>query len=230
MIRQVLAASNLKLTGKMIAQFEKYAALLIEWNKKMNLTAITEPRQIAIKHFLDSLSLLSAYDVPQAAKVIDVGTGAGFPGVPLKIARPDIELTLLDSLQKRLVFLDVLTDQLELKVALVHCRAEDGARKDLFREKFDVAVSRAVAPLNILLEYCLPFVKVGGVFVALKGSRAQEEIDAAKNALQVLNGEIVKVENFKLAEEERNVIVIRKTEEVDFLYPRSSAKIKRKPL
>ncbi len=230
MIRQILATSNLNLTDNMIAQFEHYAELLIEWNEKMNLTAITEPRQIAIKHFLDSLSLLSAYDVPQAAKVIDVGTGAGFPGVPLKIVRPDIELTLLDSLQKRLDFLDVLTDQLELKVALVHCRAEDGARKNLFREKFDVAVSRAVAPLTVLLEYCLPFVKVGGFFVALKGSRAQEEINVAKNALQVLKGEIVKVENFKLEEEERNIIVIRKTEEVDFLYPRSSAKIKRKPL
>lgn len=230
MFRQILAASNLILTDKMIDQFEEYAVLLIDWNKKMNLTAITEPRQIAIKHFLDSLSLFSAYEVPQAAKVIDVGTGAGFPGVPIKIARPDVELTLLDSLQKRLAFLDVLTDQFELKVALVHSRAEDGARKDLFREKFDVAVSRAVAPLNVLLEYCLPFVKVGGVFVALKGSRAQEEIYTAKNALQVLNGEIVKVENFKLDEEERNIIVIKKTEAVDFLYPRSSAKIKRKPL
>ncbi len=230
MIRQLLAASSLSLTDKMIDQFEEYAALLIDWNKKLNLTAITEPRQIAIKHFLDSLSLFSVYDVPQAAKVIDVGTGAGFPGVPLKIARPDIELTLLDSLQKRLFFLDALKDQLELKFELVHCRAEDGARKDLFREKFDVAVSRAVAPLNVLLEYCLPFVKVGGVFVALKGSRAQEEINAAKNALQVLKGEVVKVKNFKLDEEERNIIVIRKTEAVDFLYPRSSAKIKRKPL
>ena len=230
MIRQVLAASNLNLTDKMMDQFEEYAALLIDWNKKMNLTAITEPRQIAIKHFLDSLSLFSVYDVPQAAKVIDVGTGAGFPGVPLKIARPDIELTLLDSLQKRLFFLAALTIQIGLEVSLVHSRAEDGARKTLFREKFDVAVSRAVAPLNVLLEYCLPFVKVGGVFVALKGSRAQEEIYTAKNALQVLKAELVKVKNFKLDEEERNIIVIRKTEAVDFLYPRSSAKIKRKPL
>ena len=230
MIKQVLTASNLGLTNQMITQFEEYAELLIDWNKKMNLTAITEPRQIAIKHFLDSLSLFSVYDVPQAAKVIDVGTGAGFPGVPLKIARPDIELTLLDSLQKRLFFLDALTIQIGLEVSLVHSRAEDGARKNLFREKFDVAVSRAVAHLNVLLEYCLPFVKVGGVFVALKGSRAQEEIYTAKNALQVLKAELVKVKNFKLDEEERNIIVIRKTEVVDFLYPRSSAKIKRKPL
>ena len=230
MIRKVFTASNLRLTDRMIAQFEDYAALLIDWNEKVNLTAITEPRQIAIKHFLDSLSLLSAYDVPQAAKVIDVGTGAGFPGVPLKIARPDIELTLLDSLQKRLFFLDALTSKLGLTVDLVHSRAEDSARKDFFREKLDVVASRAVAPLNVLLEYFLPFVKVCGVFVALKGCRAQEEINAAKNALQVLKGEIVKVENFKLEEEERNIIVIRKTEEVDFLYPRSSAKIKRKPL
>ena len=230
MFRQILAASNLILTDKMIDQFEEYAALLIDWNKKMNLTAITEPRQIAIKHFLDSLSLFSVYDVPQAAKVIDVGTGAGFPGVPLKIARPDIELTLLDSLQKRLFFLDALKNQLELKVELVHSRAEDAAKKALFREKFDVAVSRAVAPLNILLEYCLPFVKVGGVFVALKGSRAQEEINVAKKALQVLKGEIVKVEKFKLEGEDRNIIAIKKIEEVGFLYPRSSAKIKRKQL
>ncbi len=230
MIRQILVESNLALTDRVIAQFEDYAAFLIEWNEKMNLTAITEPRQIAIKHFLDSLLLFSAYEVPQAAKVIDVGTGAGFPGVPLKIARSDIALTLLDSLQKRLCFLHALTSQLGLEVDLVHSRAEDAAKKDLLREKFDVAVSRAVAPLNVLLEYCLPFVKVGGVFVALKGSRAQEEINAAKNALRVLKGEIVKVENFKLEAEARNIIVIRKAEEVDFLYPRSSAKIKRKPL
>lgn len=231
MIRQVLKNSNLKLTEQMIENFEKYAEMLIEWNEKVNLTAITEPRSIAIKHFLDSLLTLLAYDTPLEAKVIDVGTGAGFPGVPIKIARPDIQLTLLDSLKKRTCFLESLTSALNVKASIIHARAEDVARKEAFRESFDVVVSRAVAPLNVLLEYCLPFVKVNGVFLALKGSKAQFEFEQSINALKLLKGEIIDIKRFNLLDgEERNIIVIKKIAKNEKAYPRSSAKIKRLPL
>ena len=230
MIRAALKDSGFILTDNMLTQFEQYAALLVEWNQKMNLTAITELGQIAVKHFLDSLLTLKAFPLPKNARVIDVGTGAGFPGIPIKIAKPDIHLTLLDSLQKRLTFLDELTKTIGVKAEFVHSRAEDAANLEVFREVFDVVVSRAVAPLNVLLEYCLPFVKEGGVFVALKGSKAQEEIMEARNALKVLNGEVFKVDNFNLEGEERNIVVIKKVSKLDAAYPRCSAKIKRKPL
>ncbi len=231
MIRQVLKNSNLKLTEQMLENFEKYAEMLIEWNEKVNLTAITEPRLIAIKHFLDSLLTLLAYDTPLEAKVIDVGTGAGFPGVPIKIARPDIQLTLLDSLKKRTCFLESLTSALNVKASIIHARAEDLARKEAFRESFDVVVSRAVAPLNVLLEYCLPFVKVNGVFLALKGSKAQFEFEQSINALKLLKGEVVDIKRFNLLDgEERNIIVIKKIANNKKEHPRSSAKIKKMPL
>lgn len=230
MIRAALKDSGFNLTENMLTQFEQYAALLVEWNQKMNLTTITEPRQIAVKHFWDSLLTLQAFDIPKNARVIDVGTGAGFPGVPIKVARPDIELTLLDSLQKRLTFLDALTKEIGVNADIFHSRAEDAANLVAFRETFDIAVSRAVAPLNVLLEYCLPFVKVGGVFVALKGSKAQLELGSAENALKVLNGEVFKVENFNLDGEERNIVIIKKVSALDSAYPRCSAKIKRNPL
>lgn len=231
MIRQVLKNSNLKLTEQMIENFEKYAEMLIEWNEKVNLTAITEPRLIAIKHFLDSLLTLLAYDTPLEAKVIDVGTGAGFPGVPIKIARPDIQLTLLDSLKKRTCFLESLTSALNVKASIIHARAEDVARKEAFRESFDVVVSRAVAPLNVLLEYCLPFVKVNGVFLALKGSKAQFEFEQSINALKLLKGEVVDIKRFNLLDgEERNIFVIKKIANNKKEHPRSSAKIKKMPL
>lgn len=230
MIRAALKDSGFNLTENMLTQFEQYAALLVEWNQKMNLTAITEPCQIAVKHFLDSLLTLQSFDIPKGARVIDVGTGAGFPGVPIKIARPDIDLTLLDSLHKRLTFLDALTRAVGVNAELVHSRAEDVAKLAAFRETFDIAVSRAVAPLNVLLEYCLPFVKVGGVFVALKGSKAQLEIGSAENALEVLSGEVFKVEKFNLKGEERNIVVVKKVSALDSSYPRCSAKIKRNPL
>lgn len=230
MIRTVLRDSCFNLTDNMLDKFEKYAALLVEWNQKMNLTTITEPRQIAVKHFWDSLLTLQAFDIPKGARVIDVGTGAGFPGVPIKVRRPDIDLTLLDSLQKRLTFLEALTKAVGVSAELVHSRAEDAAKLAAFRETFDIAVSRAVAPLNVLLEYCLPFVKVGGVFIALKGNKAQLEIGNAENALKFLSGEIFKVEKFNLKGEERNIVVVKKVSALDSSYPRCSAKIKRNPL
>lgn len=228
---QILKKSNLEISDQLVEMFEKYADLLIEWNKKMNLTAITEPREIAVKHFLDSLLTLDVFEIPHGAAVIDVGTGAGFPGVPIKIVRPDVDLTLLDSLNKRIKFLEELKNYLKVDVKLIHSRAEEAAQKENLRECFDVAVSRAVAPLNVLLEYCMPFVKVGGVFVALKGKNARYEIDLAKKAIKVLNAEIFTQKSFNLVtENDRNIIVFKKIAKNLEIYPRNSAKIKKKPL
>lgn len=228
---QILKKSNLEISEQMVEMFEKYADLLVEWNKKMNLTAITELREIAVKHFLDSLLTLDVFEIPHGAAVIDVGTGAGFPGVPIKIVRPDVDLTLLDSLNKRIKFLEALKDDLKFYVNLVHSRAEEAAQKENLRECFDVAVSRAVAPLNVLLEYCMPFVKVGGVFVALKGKNARYELDLAQNAIKVLNAKIFTQKSFNLVtENDRNIIVFKKIAKNSEIYPRNSAKIKKKPL
>ena len=230
-ITQILEESHFEMTDLMINKFEKYAELLVEWNKKMNLTAITRPEEIAKKHFLDSLLLLDAYEIPYGASGIDVGTGAGFPGVPLKIFRPDIKLTLLDSLNKRLIFLENLIEILNVKAKLVHSRAEDASRKVEFREKYDVVVSRAVASLNILLEYCAPFVKVDGFFVALKGSNLQNELSNAQNAIKNLNLEVFNlVESSLMSENDRNIIVLKKISKNLNIYPRQSAKISKKPL
>lgn len=230
-IEQILKKSNLEISEQMVEMFEKYADLLIEWNKKMNLTAITEPREIAVKHFWDSLLTLDAVEIPNEAAVIDVGTGAGFPGVPIKIVRPDVDLTLLDSLNKRIKFLEALKDDLKIDVKLIHDRAEEAAQKENLRECFDVAVSRAVAPLNVLLEYCMTFVKVGGVFVALKGKNAQSELDLAQNAIKVLNAEIFTQKSFSLVTtNDRNIIVFKKIAKNSEIYPRNSVKIKKKPL
>lgn len=208
-----------------------YYHLLIEWNEKMNLTALTEPEDVALKHFADSLMLLEYVAIPDGASVIDVGTGAGFPGLVLKIARPDIRLTLLDSLNKRLVFLEEVCEQLALDgVEIVHARAEDGARTEL-RDSFDFAVSRAVAPLNILAEYTLPYVKVGGELAAMKGKDADAELFAAQGAISALSGEIMRSDTFILpGAGERAIIAIKKIAPTSDKYPRTGKKIKSKPL
>ena len=174
-VDKMLALTELyiKLDNEAIERFKRYAELLVEWNEKMNLTAITDPDGIAVKHFADCLSIFKYADIKSGASVIDVGTGAGFPGVVMKIARPDIELTLLDSLAKRITFLDELCKELGLEVKTVHSRAEDGATK--FREQYDFAVARAVANMRVLSEYCMPYVKVGGTFIAMKGAHPDEE-------------------------------------------------------
>ena len=176
------------LTDEMLQKFALYLSLLLEWNKKMNLTAIKDPQQIVIKHFVDSLSLLQYMDIPKNAAVIDVGTGAGFPGVPLAIVRPDIRLVLLDSLGKRIMFLQTVAQQLSIAAQMLHARAEEAGQKQQYREKFDIAVSRAVAALPVLVEYCLPLVKPGGVFAAMKGPQAHEELQQAKNAIALRHG------------------------------------------
>lgn len=194
---------GIALTGEMLGQFERYREMLLEWNTKMNLTAITDRREIEIKHFLDSLLLLRTVEVPQGARLIDVGTGAGFPGVALKIARPDLRLTLLDSLQKRVGFLREVSGALGQENLCVHGRAEELGRKVDFREQYDLATARAVAALPALCEYCLPFVRVGGFFVALKGPEVEGEVALAQRAIGLLGGRVEAVEQFELPMEKR---------------------------
>lgn len=220
------------LTENQYEQFQKYFELLAEWNEKMNLTAITDESGVALKHFADSLSLLNFVDIPQNSSLADVGTGAGFPGVVLKIARPDIKLTLIDSLNKRLVFLGEVCAQLGIEAELIHSRAEDGARDEKLRESFDFAVSRAVARMNVLSEYCLPYVKVGGAFCAMKGAQANEEFKESLNAINTLGGKLENKYFFELPENggERAIAVVRKVRNTPQKYPRQSGKIKAKAL
>lgn len=223
---------KITLTENQYEQFQKYFELLAEWNEKMNLTAITDESGVALKHFADSLSLLNFVDIPQNSSLADVGTGAGFPGVVLKIARPDIKLTLIDSLNKRLVFLGEVCAQLGIEAELIHSRAEDGARDEKLRESFDFAVSRAVARMNVLSEYCLPYVKVGGAFCAMKGAQANEEFKESLNANNTLGGKLEKKYFFELPENggERAIAVVRKVKNTPQKYPRQSGKIKAKAL
>lgn len=223
---------KITLTENQYEQFQKYFELLAEWNEKMNLTAITDESGVALKHFADSLSLLNFVDIPQNSSLVDVGTGAGFPGVVLKIARPDIKLTLIDSLNKRLVFLGEVCAQLGIEAELIHSRAEDGARDEKLRESFDFAVSRAVARMNVLSEYCLPYVKVGGAFCTMKGAQANEEFKESLNAINTLGGKLEKKYFFELPENggERAIAVVRKVRNTPQKYPRQSGKIKAKAL
>lgn len=223
---------KITLTENQYEQFQKYFELLAEWNEKMNLTAITDESGVALKHFADSLSLLNFVDILQNSTLADVGTGAGFPGVVLKIARPDIKLTLIDSLNKRLVFLGEVCAQLGIEAELIHSRAEDGARDEKLRESFDFAVSRAVARMNVLSEYCLPYVKVGGAFCAMKGAQANEEFKESLNAINTLGGKLEKKYFFELPENggERAIAVVRKVKNTPQKYPRQSGKIKTKAL
>lgn len=197
----------------------------------MNLTAITKPEEIAVKHFADSVSLLNFTDIGKNSSVIDIGTGAGFPGIPLAIMRSDIKLTLLDSLNKRLVFLKEVTDILGIECNIIHSRAEEGGRKPELREKFDIAVSRAVASLNVLSEYCLPYVKVGGKFVAMKGPSVKEEKEKAANAIKILGGKIKKTFIFNLGNDNtRSILIIEKVSKTADKYPRHGSKISNKNL
>ena len=222
---------KIQLNEEQLAQLERYYALLTEWNEKINLTAITDPQGVAVKHFADSLTVFNYIDIPQNASVIDVGTGAGFPGMVLKIARPDIRLTLLDSLQKRLNFLGVVLDELHLEAALIHSRAEEGGQNLDLRETYDFAVSRAVAQLNTLAEFCLPYVRLSGSFIAFKGN-LDDELDSAKNAIGILGGKFKQTYAFELPMDggRRNLIQIEKVRPTPDRYPRAFGKIKSKPL
>lgn len=208
-----------------------YGNMLLDYNERINLTAITEPGEVLFKHFYDCLLFFKAVDLKENAKIIDVGTGAGFPGLVLKIARPDIELTLLDGLDKRLKFLSDVLSETELSAELLHLRAEDGGKDTALREQFDIACARAVAPLPILSELCIPFVKTGGMFVAMKGSNGQEEIKQSLNAFKILGCEKPTLKQEKLREnEERCFIISKKISQTSPKYPRNYGKIKKSAL
>ena len=220
---------------KAAARFLLYNDLLLETNKSLNLTAITEFEDVVVKHFLDSCMTLSdrAEVFSELLRLADVGTGAGFPGLPLKIMRPEIRLTLIDSLQKRVDFLQDTVAKLELDdVDCIHARAEEAGRDPAFREQFDLAVSRAVARLSVLSEYVLPFVKEGGLFIAYKSSAVEEELREAENALRILGGTVEKVSVFTIpgTDYERSLIYIRKTDKTPEKYPRKAGKPEKKPL
>ena len=222
---------NTKLNDFQIIQLFNYMNLLIEWNEKINLTAITNPDEIIIKHFIDSVTINEF--IEKNSKIIDIGTGAGFPGVPLKIVREDISITLMDSLNKRIVFLEEIIKKLDLKkVETVHARAEELGNNKLYRQKFDYATSRAVAPLNYLLEYMMPLVKVGGYCICMKGSNIEEELKEAESAIIKLGGKIENIWNFKLPETdiERNIIIIRKIKDTPKQFPRKPGIPKKQPI
>lgn len=213
-----------------LERFELFASLLVEKNKVLNLTAITDPEGIAVKHFADSLTALKMIDLTSGARVIDVGTGGGFPGIPLLIARPEIKLTMLDSTQKKLAFVSESVEKLGLQANIVHARAEEAGQGDM-RESYDFAVSRAVAAMNVLCEYCLPFVKVGGTFCAMKGAKGKEELDDARKAIGILSGEVQRTETLLLPDGgERTLVNIKKISHTPTKYPRPSAQISKKPL
>ena len=223
---------NIELNDTQLEQFDTFYRLVVDWNNKVNLTAITDSSDFAVKHIIDSISIWSDEKFVNVNTFIDVGTGAGFPGIPLKIYRPHLKVTLLDSLAKRINFLKAVVEALNLEnIKLIHSRAEDAAHNPELRETFDLAVSRAVAKLNILAEYCVPFVKVGGYFAALKGSNIKEELQDAKNAVKVLGGKELKCINITLPNDnERNLIYIKKASKTADKYPRKAGIPERKPL
>lgn len=224
--------AGFSLDNTQLTQFDNYKNLLVEWNKKMNLTAITEEQEVATKHFIDSLYGLKF--LKNAKTLIDVGTGAGFPGLPLKIANPSVSLTLLDSLNKRLNFLTEVTNRIGLSdVTTVHSRAEDGASVGSpLRESFDVAVSRAVARFSVLTEYCLPYVKCGGVFLAYKGGDVEDELAESQNAVETLGGEVNGIFKYTIPKTDitHSIVVIKKIKQTPDKYPRQGGKIQKKPL
>lgn len=232
-LQQAANDFGLTLTEQQLAQFVRYYELLIEWNEKMNLTALTTPQEVAVKHMIDSLTAYRPELFPAGARVIDVGTGAGFPGLPLKIFCPQIELTLMDSLQKRLRFLEAVVQELGLTgVQCVHARAEEGARNKKYREQFDVAVSRAVARLPILCEYCLPFVRRGGYLLALKGAQYADEAAEAAQAIKALGGDEPQLRPVQLPglADSRAIIEIHKTRPTPRTYPRKAGTPSKQPI
>ena len=224
---------GLELTEVQYEQFIKYMRLLQEWNEKINLTAITEDEEVIKKHFIDCIKAFKSDAIKNAKKIIDVGTGAGFPGLPIAIMNPNVEVTLLDSLNKRINYLNIVIRELGLKnVITIHSRAEDGARKPELREKFDVATSRAVANMAVLSEFCMPYVKKGGYFVALKGPSIDEELNNGSNAIKILGGELKSIIGVSIEETDlkHNIVEIAKIKSCPKTYPRKAGTITKKPL
>lgn len=219
---------DVELSKTLYEKLDIYAEFLVEYNKNVNLTAITDPEEILYKHFIDSILLAKYADIPENAGLIDVGTGAGFPSVPLKLFRPDINITLLDSLSKRITFLQILCEKLGISAEFIHERAETAGKMSEYREKFDVSCARAVANMSVLSEMCLPFVKVDGIFTAMKGPN--EDISAGNNAVQLLGGKIEQQSEYDVAGEGRKVVIVKKISQTPTKYPRNSSQIKKKSL
>lgn len=224
---------GLQIEEKQCQQFMVYSNLLLEWNEKMNLTAITERNEIVLKHFIDSISLLKGIEKKEKISLIDVGTGAGFPGIPVKIMKPDWNVTLLDSLQKRIVFLNEVVTKLGLEqVECIHARAEDGGKNPKWREQYDYCVSRAVANLTVLCEYCLPFVKIGGYFVSLKGPDIEEELKGAEIAIKKLGGCVENILTIQIPHTNirHSLIMIKKICQTPAQFPRKAGKVSKVPI
>lgn len=228
-LKEKLKLINIELEDKQIEKLYDYMNLLLEWNEKINLTAIIEPKEVILKHFVDSATILKY--IENHMSVVDVGTGAGFPGIPLNIINTNAKYTLVDSLNKRINFLNEVIEKVELKnINTVHSRIEDFAKNN--KESFDIATSRAVASLNVLLEYLLPLVKVGGICICMKGSNVKEEIENASKALEILGGQIEKVEEIILPDSdiERNIVIVRKVKNTPNKYPRKAGMAIKEPI
>ena len=212
-------------------RFDQYADRLVTWNDHINLTAITDPDEIVIKHFVDCLNIMRFVEFQPNQRLIDVGCGAGFPGLPLLFANPKLDVTFVDSVGKKLVFIKEALRNAGMIAQVKHDRAEELGRDSDYREQYDYATARAVAPLNVLCEYCLPFVKVGGLFIAMKGSNGAQELNDARKAISALGGELAKIEEFELSNGDgRSIIIIKKISQTPTKYPRKSKKIDRSPL
>ncbi len=230
-LRAECAPFGIEVDSLAAERFDSYAALLIEWNNRMNLTGITEPDGIVTRHFADSASFFAAAKPRKGASIIDVGSGAGFPGMVIKILRPDMAVTLLDATNKRITFLKAVADELSLEIDAVHGRAEEVAAKAEYRESFDYATARAVAELRVLSEYCLGFVKVGGEFIAMKGQLSGDEISSAQSAIITMGGKSGEISRLTLADgSERQLMNVKKISHTPTKYPRPSAQIAKKPL
>lgn len=228
-LKEKLNAIDIEIDNEQVQKFYKYMNLLLEWNEKINLTAITENNEVILKHFVDSATILKF--IESDMKIVDVGTGAGFPGIPLNIINNKPKYILIDSLNKRINFLNEVIEKVDLKnINTVHSRIEDFAKNN--KESFDIATSRAVASLNILLEYLLPLVKVGGICICMKGSNAKEEIESASKALEILGGKIEKIEEITLPESDivRNIIIVRKIKSTPNKYPRKAGMATKEPI